>query len=666
MPSTKILIVDNDQKAIQELKSKLSRLGYEAVESARTKEEAMERSARLKPGLMIINTRLRGGNDGIQTGKLILTRLDVPIIYIASSAGQMTIRRAGSTGPFGYIIQPFDDAQLLATIETALIRHRLEFRLRESQQWLSGVLKSIGDGVLAVDNLGSVRFINPTGEKLTGFNEAEAIGEPLFVVLGLKDEASGEFLDLSQKFQPDWKIEKDSLGIEAILERRDGQKIPVELNFNPIQSQGGQPNGMVIAFRDITSRRQAIEEIKIQAERADALAKVAKELNARPDLKEVLETVCKITNRVLKASASIVFLYDKKSDCFVDIARKFEPDLPESHSDQNRVVLSPTQLKEYLPEGNSVFSIPQSQFRDNFPFNSFLAHLRIQTLAVAPLVRNDEVIGALICGLTGTQDSRAENHEFLKGLAELVVIGISNNQLFEQVRQGRERQRLLSKNVVGIQEAERRRIARELHDHLGQELTGIQFMLEAMKNYVTESRKPDVVKIQDSVTETIRQVREMSLNLRPSMLDDLGLIQTVKWHVERYTNQTGIFVNFNAPSDLGRFPAEIEITAYRIIQEALTNVARHAKTAEVFVGIVVTDNTLWLEILDNGRGFDPSAVLRKASSGLSVMSERTDLAGGYLTVNSYIDQGTQIIAALPLSGKPLERRKSDRIYPARG
>ena len=152
----------------------------------------------------------------------------------------------------------------------------------------------------------------------------------------------------------------------------------------------------------------------------------------------------------------------------------------------------------------------------------------------------------------------------------------------------------------------------------------------------------------------------MSLNLRPSMLDDMGLVPTLLWHFDRYTNQTGIRVNFQRNEIPGRLPLEIETAAYRIIQEALTNVARHAQVSEVLVGLVVQEKTLWVEVLDKGKGFEVSIESEKVSSGLSGMRERVSLLGGYLVVESFLNQGTQIVAALPLTDQPLERRKYDR------
>jgi signal transduction histidine kinase len=238
--------------------------------------------------------------------------------------------------------------------------------------------------------------------------------------------------------------------------------------------------------------------------------------------------------------------------------------------------------------------------------------------------------------------------------------------LFEQVRAGRERQRKLAKSLVDIQEAERRHIAKELHDHLGQLLTGLQFMLESTKNQASGKQRSNLEEIQSSVIDIISEVREMSLNLRPSMLDDMGLLPTLLWHLDRYTKQTGIRVNFQCDEFPKRLPLEIETAAYRIIQEALTNVARYAQVKEVFVGLVVQEKTLWVEVLDNGKGFNLTGEMERPTAGLSGMRERASLAGGYLVVESFIDQGTQIVAALPLSGQPLERRKYDRNRAASG
>lgn len=660
MPPARILIVENDQQVTAELKSRLTGLGYDVAGTATSTEQALQKSSKLKPDLILINTRLASSEDGIKTGQLIRSQNAAPIVYITTQASQTMVRRANSTEPFGYIIKPFDDAQLFATVEIALTRHRLEKQLTESRQWLNGVLMSVGEGVIAIDNRGLIRFVNPYAEHITGWQNYQAIDKEIYKIFDIRDEQSGEILDLSISQMNSREAGGDNRIIEAVLITKDKNKLPVEVQLNPIFNQDDAFHGLVISFRDMTQKRRTLEQIKQQASRAEALVQIAKLLNSRFDLKDVLGSVCSATNNILRTSASMVFLLDIKSGRYNDIARKFEDDIPVARSNPVKISFSRTELEKYISEDVSAFALSDVNHQKELPLRATLRLLGITHLAVAPITRSNEAVGALICGSVGGQEFLSADLDFLTGLAEHIMIAIENTRLFEHVRLGRERQQLLSRSIVNIQESERRRIAQELHDHLGQELTGIQFMLESMKNQLEGSQREDVMEMQESVTNIISQVREMSLNLRPSMLDDLGLLPTLNWLLDRYSRQTGIQVNFNRGNISGRFPEEVETTAYRIVQEALTNVARHSQVNEAFIGLAVDDRALWIEILDKGRGFDTSAVLGNPTSGLSGMSERATLAGGYLSINSYINQGTQIVAALPISDKPLERRKYDR------
>jgi signal transduction histidine kinase len=318
-------------------------------------------------------------------------------------------------------------------------------------------------------------------------------------------------------------------------------------------------------------------------------------------------------------------------------------------------------FEAFLSRENPVAIIEAIQNDPDFPFANIFRDADVRTVAVAALFRGTDLIGTLISAFTRTSRFLpADEIKLLRGLADQASTAIVNAELFQQVRAGRERQREMAKSLVDIQEAERRRIAKELHDHLGQLLTGLQFMLEATKNRSSGRQQSEMEEIQICVTDIIEQVREMSLKLRPSMLDDMGLIPTLKWHFERFTRQTGIHINHKNDEMPSRLPTDMETTAYRIVQEALTNVARHAGVKSVFVGLAVQEDTLWVEVVDHGRGFDPAAVLEQPSSGLTGMRERAELAGGYLVVRSVLEQGTQVIAALPIHGNRLERRKHVR------
>jgi signal transduction histidine kinase len=210
----------------------------------------------------------------------------------------------------------------------------------------------------------------------------------------------------------------------------------------------------------------------------------------------------------------------------------------------------------------------------------------------------------------------------------------------------RERLEALSRRLVEVQETERREIGRELHDHVGQLLTGVKLLLESSRYRPLEDAGRE--ELRELVNEVLARVRDLSMSLRPSMLDDLGLVPALVWHVERYSRQTGVEVDLRHSGLERRFPTQVETAAFRIVQEALTNVARHSGAARASAILTADARTLQLEVSDRGHGFDPAAATARASSGLSGMRERARLLGGRLEIESSLGGGTRIAADLPV------------------
>jgi signal transduction histidine kinase len=208
----------------------------------------------------------------------------------------------------------------------------------------------------------------------------------------------------------------------------------------------------------------------------------------------------------------------------------------------------------------------------------------------------------------------------------------------------------LSHQLIQVQENERRAIAQELHDEIGQALTGLKLSLEMLERRSPELLPESVKGAVSLSNDLISRVRHLSLNLRPVALDDLGLVPALLWHFERYSGQTGVQVDFRHQDlDGRRFAQGIETAAYRIIQEALTNVARHAGTNMVEVRTWVDQSVLHLHIEDHGIGLDANVPGRMRSSGLVGMHERASSLGGVLSIDSQPGRGTRLVAELPLS-----------------
>src|SRR5689334_15724091 len=215
---------------------------------------------------------------------------------------------------------------------------------------------------------------------------------------------------------------------------------------------------------------------------------------------------------------------------------------------------------------------------------------------------------------------------------------------------------MFSRNLIEAQEEERRRIARELHDQIGQILTAVKMNLHAVQQFCQGSEAGSYVKDNiEAVDEALRLVRDLSVELRPPILDDLGLTTALRWYVDRYTKRTGLSVDvlIDLPDENERFPRELETACFRIAQEALTNVVRHAKATQVLVRLTRDTDVLFLIVKDDGVGFDVDRLRKRASRvatlGLVSMQERAHAAGGTIEIDSAPASGTEIRFSLPLA-----------------
>jgi signal transduction histidine kinase len=212
----------------------------------------------------------------------------------------------------------------------------------------------------------------------------------------------------------------------------------------------------------------------------------------------------------------------------------------------------------------------------------------------------------------------------------------------------------LSKRLLEAHEAERRKIAMELHDEIGQVLTAVQLTLHGIKDFEKPEDVPERLGECIALVETsLQQVRDLSVDLRPWMLDQLGLVPSVRWYVDRQAQRGKFKAEIDTGTDIGRFSQIIETTCYRIIQESLTNILRYARATEVRVSLQKRENELQVNICDNGIGFDIDEVRSRKPGekglGLMGMEERVSLLGGKFHLQSQPGKGTTIKFCLSLN-----------------
>ncbi len=210
--------------------------------------------------------------------------------------------------------------------------------------------------------------------------------------------------------------------------------------------------------------------------------------------------------------------------------------------------------------------------------------------------------------------------------------------------------RSLSTRTIESLEEERQSISRELHDETGQSLTVLNLMLTNLKRAIAQGKKLDAVQIDESlemVQEVMGQIRALSTNLHPSMLDNIGLIPTLVWYINEFSKRTGIRINFNHSGSEINLKPKVKLTAYRIIQESLTNITRYAGVDEAFVHLRFNEAVLQIFVEDEGRGFDLNSV-STTSSGIRGMRERASSVGGSLKIASLPGEGTRLEVNLPI------------------
>ena len=222
-------------------------------------------------------------------------------------------------------------------------------------------------------------------------------------------------------------------------------------------------------------------------------------------------------------------------------------------------------------------------------------------------------------------------------------------------KQAQDTLRMFSRQLIEAQEDERRRIARDLHDQIGQALTAVKMNLYTVQRFCPEPEAAHCLKDNiDAVDEALRLVRDLSVDLRPPLLDDLGLATALCWYVDRYEKRAGVSteVLIELPNQNERFSRDLETACFRIAQEALTNVARHARATHVLLQLTRTATTLEMVVRDDGVGFDPTALRKRArrvaTLGLVGMQERAHVAGGMLEIHSTVSKGTEVRFTVPV------------------
>jgi PAS domain S-box-containing protein len=255
MAKARILIVEDERIIAEDIRKSLQALQYTVEAVTATGEEAVTKADERRPDLVLMDILLAGKMNGIQAARQIHDQFHIPIIFLTANANQAMVEEAKKAEPYGYILKPFQDQELESVIEMACYKHAIEDRLRESQAWLTTMLRSMACAVVAADNNGNITFLNQQAEKITGWESGAALGRPVAQVVNLSDQAvRGQPMDIFDCLLRDQ--ENINLANTTILVNRRGTAIPIAGSGAPIKDDTGQRFGLVLIFHDSSDRNK--------------------------------------------------------------------------------------------------------------------------------------------------------------------------------------------------------------------------------------------------------------------------------------------------------------------------------------------------------------------------------------------------------------------------
>ncbi|MDH4137268.1 MAG: PAS domain-containing protein, partial [Anaerolineae bacterium] len=427
----------------------------------------------------------------------------------------------------------------------------------------------------------------------------------------------------------------------------------------PVFDAQGKVKKVAALVRDITERRRAEEELRHYAERLKILREIDQAILAARSPEAIAQAALYHVRRLVPCLGGAVMILDFEAGEAIVLVAEVNGRLIvqtgtrlslEESKGAEQFIESLRQGKVHVVEEDAL-AIPQPP-----PVLQTLQAEGLRSVLNVPLVAEDELIGFLSLGAGSPGPFAAEHVDIACEVAGPLAIAVQQARLFEQVRVGRERLRRLAEQIVSAQEDERQRLSHALHDEAGQALTALGISLELIREDLPvefgllRQRIGDAAALADA---TMEQIRLLAQDLRPPALDAVGLNPTLEAFCRDFARRTQLSIDYLG-LELPMLPEAVNICLYRFLQEALTNVAKHACASQVCVALRYDAETVSLSVEDDGRGFDRQARLSvlgwPMGIGLLGMQERLESLGGRLEIESQPGQGTRLVAHLPAGG----------------
>jgi PAS domain S-box-containing protein len=487
---------------------------------------------------------------------------------------------------------------------------KLGTKLLQSEERWTATLGSIGEAVIATDSEARVTFLNPVAAALTGWQPEEALNQPIENVLKLINERSGMTAD-NEVLRVLKEKQVLAVANHVDLVTRDGREIAVEHSAAPILAAKGEVIGVVLVFRDVAERRQ--EQV--------ATAEQAALLELTQDSVFVIDMEGTIL--FWSRGAETTLGYSKSQ-----AVGKISHELLRTEFPRPLAEITTDLMRMGHWEGDLV-SVAQDGRR-----------IVVASRWALQWGKRDQAPRVLVINSDITERKRGEESLVLQ----------------------REQLRALAERLQLVREEDRKRVARDLHDQIGQILTAIKMDMTWMTRHLPESEGEVLARLRESIqsiNDGVKSVRTICSGLRPGVLDDLGLAAAIEWQASEFASRNGVPCQVSVPPVDLHLDGDRATATFRIFQECLTNVTRHAQAKSVRIALSQEDENILLVVEDDGIGFceqDLSSTL--GSLGLLGMKERAQFCGGDVQISSSPGNGTTVTIRVPVDTPTAERSEA--------
>jgi signal transduction histidine kinase len=536
--------------------------------------------------------------------------------------------------------------------DTVQLRDRGRKARGTGQYWRS-VIDGLDYGLVIIDRDFRIDYVNAAVLSAYPSEGPKLVGKRCFEVFhSLTEPCSSS--DCECPAMITWETGKPAQavhvhGVEA-GDERDHRYI--EVKSSPLWNEHGDVAGAVLVYRDITEARGMEQRILEGTRNLLALNVIAEAVSQSLDLDTVLNSALDKVLELMRGDTGGILLLDEETQT---LSYRVYRGLSEEF----------VRGMEGLRLGEGIAGTAARQAEpvcvDNISEDPRLTRWQVireglKAFASVPLVSKNRVLGVMNITSHTLRQFTPEDIQLLSAVSSQIAVAVENAKLYDELQRRQEMRGELLRLTISTQEEERRRIARGLHDETSQALTGLALNLGMVADLLPPNAVEAKAKLKEVLavaTRTLDEIHNVIYELRPTLLDDLGLIAALRWHVEDYLGAAGVEASLETAGRERRLPLEMEVGLFRVVQEATTNIVRHASAETACVGLDFGESSVIVTIEDDGQGFDPLLVARdkdpRRGLGLLGMRERVEHLGGALEMVSAPCEGTQIRIEVPMN-----------------